>query len=577
MSGHTRAKKRRRLMLLRLAPLAIVAVLAFAAGISVAERSPERDAVERFASAWAAGDYDAMYAELRDGSRAEFTREEFEAAYEETAKTATTIGVASGEAQGPLDDQGTEVVAVDLDYEMGAFGTLSGDFKIPVEDGGVAWSPALTFPGLREGESLKRKTRAPERAPILAADRTPIAEGPADARQTLGSGGILAGEMGTPPEERAREMDQQGFPDGLLAGNSGLELAFDGELAGTPGGKLLATGPDGRRELAQRDPIPGKPLRTTIDPAIQDSATAALGGRFGGVAVLDARKGDVLGVAGIAFSAPQPPGSTMKIITVAGGLEEGITSPDQEYEVVSSAIVGGRELDNSEEHLCGGTLVRSFADSCNTVFAPMGIELGNDKLVEISEKFGFNSPPTLYEEDALAATQPPPSTIPDPIGTDIEIAVSAIGQGRVLATPLQMASVSQAIANDGVRSPTALVKDPELAGDWEPERVVSPKVADQVTDMMIEVVKSGTGSAAAVEGAQVAGKTGTAELGPKAGSVDPDNPSAEPELEVDAWFTAFAPADKPKLAVAVMIVNADGDGGVIAAPIAKQILADALG
>jgi peptidoglycan glycosyltransferase len=95
-------------------------------------------------------------------------------------------------------------------------------------------------------------------------------------------------------------------------------------------------------------------------------------------------------------------------------------------------------------------------------------------------------------------------------------------------------------------------------------------------EMMVEVVKSGTGSAGAIPQAQVAGKTGTAELGPKAGAeVDPANPD-EVEQEVDAWFSAFAPADKPELAIAVMIVNADGDGGVVAAPIASQILSGAL-
>jgi peptidoglycan glycosyltransferase len=122
-----------------------------------------------------------------------------------------------------------------------------------------------------------------------------------------------------------------------------------------------------------------------------------------------------------------------------------------------------------------------------------------------------------------------------------------------------------------------MVKGAELGPETGDVKVTTPEIAAEVGGMMVEVVRSGTGSVAALPNAVVAGKTGTAELGPKAGSVvNPDNPDAGPELEVDAWFTAYAPAKKPRLAVAVMIVNADGDGGVVAAPIARQILEAAL-
>lgn len=368
----------------------------------------------------------------------------------------------------------------------------------------------------------------------------------------------------------------EGYPEGEPAGTSGLELAFDEVLAGTPGGKLLAVG-EGQRVIARSRPEPGKPLRTTIDPELQNAAAAALGDRFGGIAVLDAQNGDVLALAGIAFSAPQPPGSTFKIITASGALEAGITEPGEEFPVQTSTVAGGREIANAHDEPCGGNLVESFAHSCNTVFAPLGVELGGEKLLEEAEQFGFNAPPSLYYEEAMEATEPPSSTIPDPIGAEVDVAVSAIGQGQVLATPLVMASVAQTIANNGVRSPTSLVKSGEYAAEGGDTQVVPAGVADQVREMMIEVVASGTGTAAALPDAVVAGKTGTAELGPKPDQViDPDNPDAEPELEVDAWFAAFAPAKDPKLAIAVMIVNADGDGGVVAAPIARDVLAAGL-
>ena len=122
--------------------------------------------------------------------------------------------------------------------------------------------------------------------------------------------------------------------------------------------------------------------------------------------------------------------------------------------------------------------------------------------------------------------------------------------------------------------PTPIARGPELAPDAEPVEVTSPETAATMRQMMIEVVNSGTGVSAALPGVQVAGKTGTAELGPKA--LEPGQelePGEEPELETDAWFTAFAPASKPKIAVAVMVVNSDGDGGTIAAPIVRQIMA----
>jgi penicillin-binding protein A len=162
------------------------------------------------------------------------------------------------------------------------------------------------------------------------------------------------------------------------------------------------------------------------------------------------------------------------------------------------------------------------------------------------------------------------STIPESIPDELDLGVTAIGQGEVLATPLELASISQTIANHGVRNPTAMVTNRGLGPEAEPVRVTSQQTADTIRDLMIKVVNEGTGTAAAMPAVQVAGKTGTAELGPA-----PLDPTSE-EQEVDAWFTAFAPAGDPQLAVAVMVVNAAGSGGEIAAPIARQVLDAAL-
>jgi peptidoglycan glycosyltransferase len=158
-----------------------------------------------------------------------------------------------------------------------------------------------------------------------------------------------------------------------------------------------------------------------------------------------------------------------------------------------------------------------------------------------------------------------------------DLSVTAFGQGRVLATPLGMASVAQAVANGGVRSPTPIVKDPDLQSDAKPVQVTSKENAKVLTGLMRAVVTSGTGVAANLPGVQVAGKTGTAELGPKPGQPPPPpgQENAAKQL-IDGWFICFAPAQHPKLAIAVMLIDASGDGGTTAAPIARNILASAL-
>ena len=142
----------------------------------------------------------------------------------------------------------------------------------------------------------------------------------------------------------------------------------------------------------------------------------------------------------------------------------------------------------------------------------------------------------------------------------------------MLATPLEMASVAQTIGNGGVREPTSVVANRKLRPQAESVRVMSKKVAGELTELMIGVVTGGTGTAAAIPEAQVAGKTGTAELGPKPGTEGEE----EPEQIKDAWFTAFAPAEKAKLAVGVLLVEAEAAGGEVAAPIAAEVLSTGL-
>jgi penicillin-binding protein A len=328
-------------------------------------------------------------------------------------------------------------------------------------------------------------------------------------------------------------------------------------------------------------------VKTTINSNIQQAAVGALAGQIGGVAVLDARNGEVRALAGQAFSTPVPPGSTYKIITTVAALEAQKVALDDTFEVTDSTVVG-HLIYNAHHEQCGGTFEQAFAHSCNTVFAPLGPKIGNDKMVEVAEKFGFNQKPQLFNKEATGLIDPPASTIPQKIGDEDDLADTAIGQGKLLATPLELATMAQTIAAGGIRSPTPITTDPELAPDAKPVQVTSRKIAGILRTLMIEVVTGGTGSAAALPGkVQVAGKTGTAELGipkepekggqPKQPQIDPDTGKPfPPEQKVDAWFTSFAPAQKPRLVVAVMLVDADGDGGEVAAPIAREILGAAL-
>jgi peptidoglycan glycosyltransferase len=531
-----------------------LAALALAAGAlvgSLAGSAEQRTAAD-FAEAWERGDERAMYALLSDAAHASYPFERFRRAYRRAAETATLAGLTAAAPDGTRD--GSVVVPITLRTRV--FGRVQGELLVPVEQERIEWRPRLVFPELRDGERLRRESVPPERATLLSRNGKVLAEGPADARSSplVGIADSIAGSM--EPEETRAEREAlyaRGFPRNWPVGQSGLEEAFEDRLAGRPGGELLA----GRRVLARARPRPAPPVRTTIDTRIQEAAVAGLAGRFGGIAALDPRSGEIRALAGIAFSAPQPPGSTFKIVTTTAALEAGLVKPTDKFPVETAAIVDGVELENANGEACGGSFRNSFAHSCNSVFGPLGEEVGAEELVDAAERFGWNEKPTIPGE--VASTLPPATEIRTPL----EVASTAIGQGKVLATPLQLASAAQVIAADGVRYPPTLA-----AGEGRAEvRVTSPRVARTIKSLMIDVVDYGTGTASAIPNVKVAGKTGTAELedtrGPNAAATDGSN--------TDAWFTAFAPAARPRVAVGVMFVRA-GSGGATAAPAARVVL-----
>jgi penicillin-binding protein A len=577
VKGLSPEAERRRRLLTRTAPLTIIAIVAFVLGAAAGvPGSPEKDVAGRFANAWERGDFDAMYRELNAASRRSISASGFAAAYREAAETATLRGLEVDDPGASRNRDGASLVPVGTAVDTVAFGRVEANLELPVSDGGVAWDPSLVFPGLRRGEQLSNEVELAPRAAILTATGKPLAQGATGAREhPLGSAAIdVAGEVGMPEAADLPTLARQGFSAETPVGISGIERAFNQRLAGKPGGSLIAAddASGSERILARAEPRPGAPVKTTIDFGLQEAAVSALAGRLGGIAVLDTRSGDVRALAGQAFSAPRPPGSTFKLVTTAAALQEGAVSLDEYFPIVNGVNVGGRFIYNANGEYCGGTFPEAFAHSCNADFAPLGPEIGNEKLVETAERFGFNSPPTLYAPRIVNEMQLPEASIPTEIGDELDLAVSAIGQGEVLATPLQMATVAQAIANGGVRRPTSLVANRKLRPDAGPVRVMTGRLASQLAELMVGVVTGGTGTAGAIAEAQVAGKTGTAELGPKPGQEDLPNP-----IQIkDAWFTAFAPAERPRLAVAVLLIEAEAAGGEVAAPAAAEVLSAGL-
>jgi peptidoglycan glycosyltransferase len=537
------ATQRRRQRLARLA--AALALIAFVAGV-IAGATPTpppypRRLAERFVAAWARGNYPAMYAAIDSAAQQELSESAFAAVYHEADVTATlTRRQVLG---GPRSVPGrSQLLSVPVRMHTLMFGTLSADFTLPIVGHGagvrIGWSRTLLFPGLRPGEQLTRDTIVPPRAPLLARDGTSLAEG-------------------------------AGVPASLLD-------AFESRLRGTTGGRLYA----GQRLLASATPHAAPSLRTSIDPAVQRAAVEALGGQYGGVVALDPSSGQILAVAGIGLEAVQPPGSTFKMVTVSAALAAHLATPHTVFPYATYTTLDGVKLSNANGEDCGGSLELAFAVSCNSVFAPLGVRVGATRLVATAEDFGFNHPPGV--PGAAESTLPPATRIEG----ELDVGSTAIGQGQVSASALQMATVAATIADGGERpQPTFSLSDASSTT----VRAISPEVARTVRHLMIAVVREVTGTASAIPGVTVAGKTGTAELGgpeackgaTEANTTTGSGPAAatgaggcaasnEPQ-NTDAWFAAFAPALHPRIVVGVLMVR-DGAGGATAAPVARQVL-----
>jgi peptidoglycan glycosyltransferase len=326
----------------------------------------------------------------------------------------------------------------------------------------------------------------------------------------------------------------------------------------------------------------GDDLQTTLVPKAQELAYKLLEGHKGAVVALGVRDGSVKVMAGTPSYDPNhpkgasifntvtqglyPPGSTMKTVTATAAIDSGRYQPDSRVSGKNGKVISGTPLNNFGQQDYGDiTLTDALTNSVNTVWAEVGVKLGRKRMQEYMDRFGFGKKPPLdYPDDQMFSSGPRRNNEILPMSSDrVDVGRTAIGQGLLLVTPLQMATVAQTIGNGGLRMEPRLVAkvvDPDGRTVDEPlpkraERVMSEASAAKLETMMKSVVREGSGTAAALQGVEVAGKTGTAEINIAQGIND-------------LWFIGFA----GNVAVAVIIEREKGQGGTVAAPIAKQIL-----
>jgi peptidoglycan glycosyltransferase len=395
-----------------------------------------------------------------------------------------------------------------------------------------------------------------------------------------------------------------GYFNAALDSRTGIEQAMNTDLSGTGSNAFFAE----IERIISGQPQRGFSVELSLDTAAQRAAYEALDGLTGAVVAIEPKTGRILAMvstpgfdtnllathdadaANSAYaqlaadpSKPlsnraiagdlNPPGSTFKIVVAAAAFASGDWTPESTLPNPASYTLPGssNKVSNAWGSACGPgatvTIAEAIRLSCNIPMAELAVELGDDAIREMAEKFGFNKSFDI----PLTST---PSSYPRALD-DAQTALTGFGQGQVTATPLQIAMVAAGIANDGVVMNPQMV-DAVIGDDLsvirafdnsEFGRAMDADTADEVTDAMVASVSTGAAQGARIDGVNVAGKTGTAENGNKPHTL---------------WFTGFAPADDPAVAVAVVVEDGggqgqSGSGDTIAAPIAKKVIEAVLG
>ena len=395
-----------------------------------------------------------------------------------------------------------------------------------------------------------------------------------------------------------------GFLNPLLQSATGLERVMNRELSGTASSQFLAR----VERIITGQPARGSNVLVTLDPALQKVAFDALGDYEGAVVAMEPKTGRILAMVTSPSYDPNtlavhnaaqvnatydelvanalnplwnraiegnlnPPGSTFKLVVTSAALSSGKFTPDSTFPNPARYTLPGTStsISNFDGGTCGPgdevTIATALRLSCNIPMAELAVELGDDAIREMADKLGFNR----SFDTPLTST---PSSYPRALD-DAQTALTGFGQGKVTATPLQMAMVSAGLANDGVvmnpRMVDAVIGNDlsviKAFQDSEFGRAMEADVANDVTAAMVASVATGAAQGARIDGIDVAGKTGTAENGNRPHTL---------------WFTGFAPANDPAVAVAVVVEDGggqgqSGSGDTIAAPIAKKVIEAVLG
>jgi len=415
-------------------------------------------------------------------------------------------------------------------------------------------------------------------------------------------GAHLIGYLGKLNPSQSKNSEFKDVPPEAFIGQWGAELLFDRTLRGTPGERIIEIDALGReiKLLQEKSTIKGEDLKLSIDVNLQKAAEEAFAGRTGAVVALKPDTGEILGLVsrpsfdpnmfahGISYSqwaelfqdkkmpmlnralqSQYPPGSTFKIVTAIAALNEGVITPDTKVTCTGGITYGKWQFGCWKKGGHGTiSLHRAIVESCDVYFYEAGKHLGMDKIAEYARRLGLGS------ETGLHLAQERSGLIPDTkwkhekrnqpwyLGETFN---AAIGQGYVSVTPMQMAQLMSIVANGGLIYRPVIVKteapvQPVASAD------IKPQVLDLVRDGLYGVVNEGggTGSAAKSNIAAVGGKTGTAQVI----SMRKSSHQLSEKVRDHAWFVAFAPVEKPAIALCVFIEHG-GHGGGAAAPIAK--------
>jgi penicillin-binding protein A len=428
------------------------------------------------------------------------------------------------------------------------------------------------------------------------ANRRPLLE-----EQTIKRGNILAADGSVIAHSRAtgkgnNKIYVRHYPQGGLFGNPigysfvtqgrvGFELSHNDELVGNKTEFLSVL------DELQGHSQEGDNVQSSLDPAAQEAAVNGLAGRRGSVVAIVPSTGEVRAMVSIpeydpnqipknfaelnrdssaplfnrATQAGYPPGSTMKVVTATAALDSGEFTPDSVLSGRSPQEIDGVPLSNSGGEQFGDIdMTTALTNSVNTWWAQAGEKLGKDTMFQYMDRFGFDAKPRLdYPSFQLAASGVYDGNKLLGPSDAIDIGRVAIGQERLRVTPLQMAEVAATVANNGELMEPRLwsrVIDPDgretKLDPARQSRVMSEDTASELNTMMQSVVQEGTGTAGAVSGIDVAGKTGTAEISTGVN---------------DAWFIGFAPASDPQIAISCIVEHTSGFGGPTCGPIFKAV------